>query len=514
MSFFRRFRRLILACCATLVASALTFPIFAAGRGELEVNVVDRDTNAPVAVRMHLRDAKGKPVRIPKVPYHNDHFVFEGKIILDLPLGAYSFEMERGPEYRIRNGTFVLERDAKDSTTVDMPRFYDMKKEGWWSGDLHIQREAKDLDLLMRAEDLHVAPVVTWGTDVPSSIKPPAADKALLKLESRRFVHLLTGRDRREAGELLFFNLNEPLALAGIKGETPSAASFMEQARRQGTGHIDIGRPYSWDLPVWIATGMVHSVNVFGDHLLRDGGGIELPGKPRETIRFGGSQGLGRYSLDVYYHLLNCGIRLPPTAGSGSGVNTNPIGYNRMYVHCGEEFTYEKWWENLRKGRVVVTNGPLLQPRINGELPGHVFQAEEGKSVQLQIELNLGTREKIEYLEIVQDGKSVHESRLDEWAKRNGQLPPMTFDKSGWLLIRVVTNNAQTFRGAFSAPYYVEVGYQPRISKKSAQYFLDWVVERAKRLKIDDPDARTEVIAYHRQARDFWQNLVDKANAE
>ena len=39
------------------------------------------------------------------------------------------------------------------------------------------------------------------------------------------------------------------------------------------------------------------------------------------------------------------------------------------------------------------------QPKVIGELPGHVFQAAAGEEVELTVALNLGTREKIEYLE-------------------------------------------------------------------------------------------------------------------
>ena len=37
-----------------------------------------------------------------------------------------------------------------------------------------------------------------------------------------------------------------------------------------------------------------------------------------------------------------------------------------------------------------------------------------------------------------------------------------------------------TYRFATTAPYYVEIGDQPRISKTSAQFFLDWVDERGR----------------------------------
>src|SRR4028118_1701202 len=52
--------------------------------------------------------------------------------------------------------------------------------------------------------------------------------------------------------------------------------------------------------------------------------------------------------------------------------------------------------------------------------------------------------------------------------------------------------------------------FPDRISKGSAQFFLDWVVERARALKLDDARQRREVIAYHRKARDYWQELLSQ----
>ena len=60
----------------------------------------------------------------------------------------------------------------------------------------------------------------------------------------------------------------------------------------------------------------------------------------------------------------------------------------------------------------------------------------------------------------------------------------------------------QTFRFASTGPYYVEVGDQPRISRKSAQFFLDWVDERGARLQLEDAEQRKQVVAYLEKARD------------
>ena len=76
-----------------------------------------------------------------------------------------------------------------------------------------------------------------------------------------------------------------------------------------------------------------------------------------------------------------------------------------------------------RKQLQFQRDGPLLRPRVfgpgasaEGALPGHVFQAEQGQSVELEIALNLSIRspDKVDYLEVVQDGKVVHAEYVPE----------------------------------------------------------------------------------------------------
>jgi hypothetical protein len=512
-------RRCVLPLPFCLIGASLAA---AADKGRLEVHVLDKANGQPMAARMHLKDQQGKPVKPPKVPFWKDHFALDGTIVFELPLGTYTFELEAGPEYKFQSGYFTLERNANDTKTLEMQRFVDMQKEGWWAGELHIHRPVDDIELLMRAEGLHIGPVITWWANRQGFKDQTPAKKAVTRFDGNRFYFPLGGEDEREGGALLFFNLAQPLPLAGSKLEYPCAVKFAEAALQTPDVHIDAEKPFWWDMPVWIANGKVHSIGLANNHQHRDGMlDNEAWGKPRETVLYPAPQGNGRWSEHIYYQLLNCGLRIPPSAGSASGVLPNPVGYNRVYVHCGNELTWEKWWENLRQGKVVVTNGPLLRPRVfgpgaeqDGALPGHVFTADQGKTVELQIELKLSTRDPLDYLEVVQDGKTVHEVRLDEWAKAGGNLPPVKFDKSGWFLIKAVTSNPKTFRFASTGPYYVEIGYEPRVSKKAAQFFVDWVYERAGRIKLDDPAQKEGVMQYHRQARDFWRKKLEMANAD
>ena len=483
--------------------------------GEVEIRAVDKDTGKPLAARMHLFDAKGKPVKPPGVIYWRDHFVFPGKTVLKLPTGKYTFELEHGPEYRMRRGNFTIDNGAADNKEVDLSRFVDMKKEGWWSGELHVHRPPQEIELHLLAEDLHVAPVITWWNDrnVYDGKKPP--EKKLVRFDENRYYHLLAGEDEREGGALLYFNLDVPLPITGSKREYPSPVEFLKLAKKHAGVHVDIEKPFWYDAPVWVATGLCDSIGIANNHLHRDGmypG--EAWGKPRDKKALPDPLGNGRWSQEIYFHLLNCGLRIPPSAGSASGVLPNPVGYNRVYVHCGNELTYEKWFEGLRAGRVVVTNGPMLRPRVNGELPGHVFASQDGAAMELDVELNLALRDEVDYLEIIKDGRSVHEVRLDKWAAAGGKLPPVKFEQSGWLMVRAVCTNPKTFRFACSGPYYVEVSGKKRISKKSAQFFLDWVEDRMGRINLEDEKQREEVLVHHRAAREYWKKLVEEASAE
>jgi hypothetical protein len=276
--------------------------------------------------------------------------------------------------------------------------------------------------------------------------------------------------------------------------------------------------PFSWDLPLWVAKGKLDAVEIISRHsqlnLAIDN---EADGRPREKGPFSGKSGNGRYAEAIYHHLLNCGLRIPPAAGSGAGATVNgraittPIGTNRVYVQCGETCTRASWLDGLRAGRVSVTNGPLLRAKVEGEAPGHVFQLEPGEKRDLYIALSIAFYEQtqVEYLEIVKNGEAIQQIRFADLTNKPSRLPPVPFDSSGWFVIRAVTNNSNLYQFATTGPYYVESNYQPRISRASVQYFLTWLDEAS--TKFADNAA---VLAEIEAVRPFWKRLLAKANAD
>jgi hypothetical protein len=485
------------------------------GAGQVEITIRDKATSKLIPCRLHVKDAAGKPQRADKLPFWHDHFVCAGSVSLDLPAGEYTYECERGPEYTSRKGSFTIAEKGSAKLRIEMERLADLADEGWWSGELHVHRPPDDIELLMKAEDLHVAPVITWWNkrNLWADRKPPA--ELLARFDTNRYYHVMAGEDEREGGALLYFHLPRPLAITEASREYPSPLQFVAEARKQKGVWIDVEKPFWWDAPTWVASGQVDSIGLANNHMCRDRMyESEAWGKPRVAERLPAPLGNGYWSQEIYYHLLNCGLRLPPSAGSASGVLPNPIGYNRVYVYVENHFDHDAWWEGLRAGRSFVTNGPLLRVEADGKLPGHVFTAAEGKEVKVELKARLTTRDPIRTVEIIKDGQPERAVPFETWRK-TGALGTVTFKQSGWFLVRVIADNPKTFRFASTAPFYVVVGEgKRRVSKASARFFREWVRERAGRIRLDDAKQREEVVKYHAAAEKFWQDLVEHANAE
>src|SRR5262249_4247140 len=158
------------------------------------------------------------------------------------------------------------EDGAKDSKELTMERFIEMTDDGWYSGDLFLQRPPSELELLMKAEDLHVVPLVAWSgkLDAKSSEATP------IKFDKNRFYQQLGGRAERDPWGLLFFNLEDPLDLSKAAKEFPSSIGLLKQAK-ESLGFVVADRSTSWDLPALVATGQLDAVVIAGHDVQRDG---------------------------------------------------------------------------------------------------------------------------------------------------------------------------------------------------------------------------------------------------
>jgi len=271
---------------------------------------------------------------------------------------------------------------------------------------------------------------------------------------------------------------------------------------------------------------------------------IQAPVPDDERIRFKGARGVGKLNEFLYWKMLEAGLRLAPSAASGFGRGDTHVGYNRVYVHCdspGEErlldSTSEKneldrgrsdrggeskqegmeptdpsedaWWHGLEHGASFITNGPLLRAIVNGSPPGSVHPGYRGEPIPLDIAVSLAVREKVDYLDVIFNGETLYNAKLEDHYKR-GEFPELTVSESGWLVIRVVTAHDDGYRYASTAPFYFEFEGKPRVSKKSVEFFQGWLERSIEAIDRDD-EQRLHYADRKESARQFWDNLKSRA---
>jgi len=435
--------------------------------------------------------------------------------LLSFPDGNYSFRLTRGPEYRVIRGNFELERESFDDHHVALPRMVDMIKDGWVSGDACVLPSPNSLPLRMASEDLHVAAVIGHqdAKPIPSRDRDEDIDHSPTWIRD----------DVVYDHGLLYYGLQE----LGEPAETsPIALSRLADLPRDNDEvRVAIETPFAWPLPVWIASERVDGIFLLGDWL--------QPGRTRISVKDGRNPDeprikdpaeLGRFATQIYFNLLEAGIRLAPLAGSGNEGKATAVGYNRIYVNNEDDrYTYQvsdgnepaskiesadEWWNAAWKGKSVVTNGPMLKPRLEGKIPGHTFEARSGDSVRLQPELQLSTRDPVDYLDVVCNNQIHYSARLDEFAKAGGKIPSLELTESSWVVYRVVTLYEDHYRAALSAPWFIEFDEKPRKTSQAAQYFRDWLSQYEAILMELPPEELAKHVPYIRAARNFWDARV------
>lgn len=494
------------------------FLVHAAEKVSITVETLHPDDGRPLPSRLHLMDAGNQPVHADGLPYWNDHSSSPGQAKFLLSPGAYQLTAARGPEWQTVTRAIQITSEMEGrKVKVELRRLVDLPREGWWPGETHIHRNISNAALLMQSEDLHVGEFITWWNASNPWMKNPQPSPLLKEFDKKRFVHLLAGEDERDGGALLFFNLSEPINITDGRRHYPSSLRYARKAKQEGAW-IDIEKPFWWDVPMWVAHGVGDSIGIANNHMQRSGVlGNEAWGRPRDLEQFPGPQGNGWWTQEIYYHLLNCGIRLPPSAGSASGVLANPVGYNRMYVYMNpdnegntattaeESSFYKKWFSGLNAGQVFVSNGPLLRIRANNQLPGHVFRTGQD-SLDLIIQGALDSKDPIDRVEIVRNGEA-----------DAIQLPArVTILESGWFLVRAVTTLTNTLRFASTGPFYVELNNNPVApqQRESSQFFLEWCDERIDLLRANESleaQKKEEILQPWMEAREFWKDKKQEA---
>jgi predicted RNA binding protein YcfA (HicA-like mRNA interferase family) len=214
----------------------------------------------------------------------------------------------------------------------------------------------------------------------------------------------------------------------------------------------------------------------------------------------------------IYWQMLEAGFRLTPTAGSHFDFKDTHLGYNRVYIHSQEKPTVASWWQSIRKGQTMVTNGPLLRTNVNQLPPGSVQASYRGQSIALDIQASLTVRDPVDYLDVIFNGETLYSAKLEDHYNK-GEFPPLEIGQSGWLVVRVVTAHDQGYRLATTAPYYFEFDGKPRVSRRAVQFFRRWLELAKAAIEMDSKQSKA-MQPWLQRAEEFWEMKLKQCNAD
>ncbi len=407
-------------------------------------------------------------------------FYVDGIVETALAPGSYRLRVFKGIEYTVASRNFEIAADESREVQVEVTRWIDPRKRGWYSADghLHIARLSPEADrgiaAWMRAEDLHVA--------------------NLLELDSNREAYAVQygfGDDglHRDGSTLLAAGQEIPRTRVFGHGIILGARSrirlpddrfvylkyWREAARHRGlSGYAHWGIKGARDgLALDAASGLVSFLEVLG---------------------------FDRPDYEVLYELLDLGFRVTPTAGTDHpcGPPTLP-GRERFYTRVAGELSYESWLEGVRRGRTFVTNGPLLELSVaevgGGATAGIGDELRLDGPARLSIEGSVRfdpARDDVQQLTLIRNGRvqTSTQKRIDPGEIRF--LASWNARESSWLAVRasgkkigeVPLIRLRRRSAAHSAAIYITVAGTPPLAQRPRAKAVarEWL-ERVDRLE-------------------------------
>lgn len=488
---------------------------FAAPAGRVRISLVDKSTGRPAVARVSIQHSDGKyaapPGELYRVHGEDLHFYARGEAEFALPAGTWTLQAFRGIEVKAARQEFAVRPGEASAVRVELERWADPPARGWWSGENHIHANygygawyntPETMRLQVEGEGLHVANFVVANSDTDGVF-----DREYFRGEPdprSSAEHVLYWNEEFRAtlwGHMTLVNLKhlvEPV-FTGFKDTTnpwdvPTNADVADHTHLQG-GHVNYTHPASNPdpflaaysakaMPVDVALGKIDSLDINWSY------------EP---------------TLTVWYRLLNCGFRLPASAGTDCFLNriwSRLPGSDRAYVKVEGDFSYGAWVRGLKAGRSFVTNGPMLEVTVDGRSLGETIKLDGPGPVAVSATATYAAP--LSRVELVHNGKVVATGRLAP-DKLDGTINErVEIERSGWLSVRAFGAGRLQ---AHTSPVYVEVAGKPAGSREDADYFLRWIdrLEEmfTKRDRVPSEELVRRVRSQIQAAREIYRKVPD-----
>ncbi|MDP7579726.1 MAG: CehA/McbA family metallohydrolase [SAR202 cluster bacterium] len=486
------------------------FGRLATNRGNVNVtgSIIDKDSGEQVPARVQVTGASGNFIApdnaIQKVGQGAPFFYSDGRFAVTVNKGPTRVVVERGTEYVPT--TINLEAPSHGTVTVDIEieRWSDLGNRGWHPGNTHIHYDEKEtrpderLQLDPRVEDLRMTAVSIlkrWDFDYATNKYTPG----MLTEFSSDHHHVQCGEENRHDapgrtsgyGHIMLLNIHnvvDPISrgllVDSFDPDYPPLSYACDDTRRQGGIVIWCHNGQGMEAPVAAALGKVDAFNLFDPNW-------------------------ADAEYDIYYRMLNAGIKLPASTGSDWFV----CSANRVYAYTGAEFEYGGWLTALKNGATFITNGPALSLEVDGQLPGAEVNAKPGQN--LSSIASWTSHYPISRAEILYNGSVVASNFYPSGTKMGNLKADICVPADGWIVARLSSSTRDSFSQpifAHTSPVYIKTGLKSAEMKNAAAFFdqeiedsLIWVGTKG---KFYNNRHRKEVIDLFREGQQVYKSML------
>jgi hypothetical protein len=491
----RLIRAIVLTCA--VVCTGTTASESEPDEASLSVKVFDAQTGDPIHARILVNAEQGQggcrvdgqePFRI-----GTSHcYIVPRQLTIHVPPGRVTLQLSRGLEYEPISDAFEISPGGLITKVYRLTRWIDMVERGYYSGDMHIHYPADIVPRQILAEDVNLGTCISsWVTSQDTAQDTAEVDH--VRKINERHVYSINDQEIERFpidtydGPVYLVNLKRQIHLDSPGAFFPMNVEYQRKAREAG-GVVCLHSAAFQDAAVSVALGEVDAVGVacnffaYSHSLTR----VKKYGNADDLALYGDTPwGTLRMTLGKYYRLLNCGFRLPASAGSAAGVKPNPVGHNRAYVRIAGDFSYESYFDGFKAGRSFVTNGPMLFLTVNERGPGETIALAGNGARKLRVSVKAHWNRPIESIEIIANGDVIQSFE----PQGNIQHVDGSFDwnpqQGGWIAARVFGEKKLPIRFAHTSPIYIHMPDCPPDPSQDAAYFAKWIGRRIDSLDED-----------------------------
>ena len=472
--------------------------------------IYDKQTGEGIEARVQVRPIEGRflspPGSILKVGPGQPFFYSDREFEIEVPRGSTAILVERGTEYV--PARLIVDVPARGIVTADieMERWSDLEERGWHPGNTHLhydqyeQRPDERLRLDPRVEDLRVTAIsilTRWDRKYAVNKYSPGVLTEFCSAHHHVECGVESRHDPRPDlrgegyGHIMLLRLKdavEPVSRGYLVDETdpdyPPLCYACDETHRQGGVVIWCHNGRGMEAPVAAVLGKLDAFNLF-DPFWTDP------------------------EYDIWYAMLNCGLKLPASTGSDWFLCSG----NRVYAYTGEAFRYDDWMQALREGRTFITNGPALSMVVDDQLPGQLLEREPGD--ELVVDISWKSHYAIHRVDIIWNGKVVATQPLPDGSTEGQYRAKLAAVSDGWIAARLGSTARDSFSEpiyAHTSPVYVVTGAKS-VEQKAAASRFDRAIEEAlahvgRAARFHSDRQRQEVLELFRQGQALYRGMM------